>query len=749
MSCGRFHFSISVERQELPRFAAVVFPTSVLFCFLANPVAAADGLLEWKARESASIFLDMRTSTCSAEPAIEPQVLTKALHHLRIAGPREWSDFPEQPEASDLELRFTAKENGAEAALVLRQQDVKQTWRVLLNGEKLGSLIADENDMVIALSVPAGRLKDGENILRIEQVPGSKATDDIRIGSVRLYSRPVKQVLAQASVTVDLRDADSGERLPGRLTILNEQGSLQTVGAASSSTTAVRPGVIYTSTGKAEFGLPSGKYTIYAGRGFEYSLDARPLEVAAGEVHSVSLKIRREVPTKGYIACDTHTHTLTHSGHGDATVEERMITLAGEGIELPIATDHNRHIDQGPFAERAGVRRYFTPVIGNEVTTPVGHFNVFPIRADAKIPNFQSKDWKTIFDSIYSTPDVKVAILNHARDLHSGVRPFGPKMHNAVVGENLEGWQLRANAMEVVNSGAVQSDPLRLFQDWMGMVNRGHQLTPVGASDSHDVARFIIGQGRTYIRARDDNPGAIDLDEAVDSFVQGRVLVSYGLLTELTVDDKFGPGGLAPVKNKEVQVRIRVLGPHWVQADKVMLFVNGQLAREERIEQIVKPGPKIERLATGVLWQAVWTLEKPRHDVHLVVIAMGPGIGGLYWPTAKPYQPTSPVWKSQVIGASGAVWLDGDGDGRKTPAYGYAQTVMKESGGDLKELLARLADYDEAVSAQAAHLWQSTGKSLLAEEAQAEIKKATPKVAQGIRAYLDAWRENQAARAGE
>ena len=127
---------------------------------------------------SGSALLDMPSSACSAEPAIEPQVLTKALHHLRIAGPREWSDFPEQPEASDLELRFTAKENGAEAALVLRQQDVKQTWRVLLNGEKLGSLIADENDMVIALSVPVGRLKDGENILRIEQVPGSKDSLD-------------------------------------------------------------------------------------------------------------------------------------------------------------------------------------------------------------------------------------------------------------------------------------------------------------------------------------------------------------------------------------------------------------------------------------------------------------------------------------------------------------------------------------------------------------------------------------------
>lgn len=79
----------------------------------------------------------------------------------------------------------------------------------------------------------------------------------------------------------------------------------------------------------------------------------------------------------------------------------------------------------------------------------------------------------------------------------------------------------------------------------------------------------------------------------------------------------------------------------------------------------------------------------------------------------------------------------------------YARAAVKESGGDLKRLIARLAEYDEAVAAQAAHLWQSAGKSLLAEEAQAALQTAPPKVAQGIHTYLDAWRENHAARAGD
>src|SRR5207253_629754 len=100
-------------------------------------------------------------------------------------------------------------------------------------------------------------------------------------------------------------------------------------------------------------------------------------------------------------------------------IAERMITLAGEGIELPIATDHNMHIDYEPHARRLGVREFFTPVIGNEVTTSVGHFNVFPVAAEARIPDFKQKEWSAIFDEIFSTPQARIAILNHARDLHS------------------------------------------------------------------------------------------------------------------------------------------------------------------------------------------------------------------------------------------------------------------------------------------------------------------------------------------
>jgi len=40
-------------------------------------------------------------------------------------------------------------------------------------------------------------------------------------------------------------------------------------------------------------------------------------------------------------------------------------------------------------------------------------------------------------------------------------------------------------------------------------------VTPVGSSDSHDVARYIVGQGRTYIRCDDRDVAHLDLEAAV------------------------------------------------------------------------------------------------------------------------------------------------------------------------------------------------------------------------------------------
>jgi hypothetical protein len=678
----------------------------------------------------------------STATEVSATVLEEGLRHLRSGPVREWSGFPDMAQAATLDVRFRSTLNEQECALFLRQQDVKQVWLVQLNGQKLGELTRDENDLIAGFPIPAGVLKNGDNRLQIS-ARSAEATlsDDIRVGSIRLERRPLKESLTAGGLDIEVRDATTDLGLPCRITLLNANGALPALGTASSESMAIRPGLAYLATGRGQLKLPAGIYTIFAGRGFEYSLARQEVTVVDGQTARVALSIRREVPTEGYVSCDTHVHNLTHSGHGDATIAERMLTLAGEGIELPVATDHNLQIDYEGPARALGVRQHFTPVVGNEVTTGRGHFNIFPVPAGEPPPNHRLGNWPELFAEMVGQVDPAVIVLNHAQDLHAGVRPFGPKLFNAVVAEHAERWPDRLNAMEVVNSGATQTDPLQLFHNWMALLNRGRMVAPIGSSDSHDVGRHFVGQARTYIRCDDRDPGGIPVRQAIDSLQHGRVLVSYGLLTELVVNDQFRSGDLVPTGDQPYRLAIRILGPAWVRAERLLVFANGQLIREVQL-----PTTPPEDRPLGVLWSDVWDLPRPNHDVHLVAIAIGPGINQAYWRTAKPYQPVSPDEATYVLGCSGAVWLDVDGDDQPTSARAYAERLYARHRDDVPQLLAALSPYDAAVAAHVVHLQVQAGLSPVAEDLQQAWRSAPAAARSGYQKYVEAWRDCELAR---
>jgi hypothetical protein len=453
------------------------------------------------------------------------------------------------------------------------------------------------------------------------------------------------------------------------------------------------------------------------------------VHVARGETVARRLTIRREVDTTGWVAMDTHLHTGTFARHGDASIAERMLTIAGEGIELPVSTEHNTRVDFEARARAAGVRSWFTPILGTEVTTPtLGHFNVFPLAADGPAVDQRAPAWVALGGSLDAVAPRAIVVLNHGRDEHGGFRPLGPSRHLGVAGEDLDGWHLPANAMEVVNSGAVMSDALALTRDWMGLLNRGRRVTPVGSSDSHDVARYIVGQGRTYVAVDDRRPDAIDLTRAMDAVLQGRVLVSYGLLADIDVGGH-GPGELMTPPDT-LAVRIRVKGPGWTRARHVALYANGSLVREEAIA---------DGGTAGVKWDATWRVPVPAHDVHLVAVATGPGVTDPFWPTAKPYQPTSPEFTPYVLGVSGAVFVDADRSGTFDSALAYARRETAATT-DPRQLAARLARYDAGVATQAASLLRAHDPAGFEATIGTMRATAAPHVASGLQAYLDALR---------
>src|SRR5207245_2565474 len=177
----------------------------------------------------------------------------------------------------------------------------------------------------------------------------------------------------------------------------------------SQPTFAIRPGVVYTGSGTVRIGLPAGSYTLYASRGFEYSVRTQHFTLPPGRTYPLPMRIRRELPTQGQAA----------------------------------------------------------------------HFNVFPVQAGSRVPNHHITDWPKLMEELRAAPGVRVVVLNHPRNVHSNFQPFADKNFNPVTGENRRGFEFSFDAMEAINSSALQSDLMLTFRDWFALLNYGYRVTAV------------------------------------------------------------------------------------------------------------------------------------------------------------------------------------------------------------------------------------------------------------------------------
>ncbi|MGC3944349.1 MAG: CehA/McbA family metallohydrolase [Chryseolinea sp.] len=649
----------------------------------------------------------------------QKSVLLSEMRHIRNTGSREWTEFAEKAD-SELTLNFAVESEAIDQTLELTQYDVKLQWKVLVNGTGIGTLIQDEKKTTTYFRIPATLLKTTDNVLTIRSE--EKVPDDILVSGIAIHRGALDNLMTAA---VDLTIVDElGTLVPGRITIINDKRSLQQFVVGSNKNVAARPGCLYEADA-VPIRIPPGTYTMFGTRGFEYGVDSIILTLKAGDHVKHQFVVRREVDTDGLVAADTHVHTFTYSKHGDANLRERVLTLAGEGIELPVMTDHNIYVGVKPVVDSVvqdcpAVK--LTPVVGDEVTTIVGHFNVLDVSITDPLIDYRGKNWSDVGKAITSVAPGNIVILNHARDDHDNFRPFDPSRHLSVVGVDRDGWKLPATAMEVINSGSQQSNYMVLFDDWFGMLNGGVNLTPVGSSDSHDVNRFIVGQGRTYVKVKDDDPGNIDIESAMRAMGKGEVLVSCGLLVKIFINQKYGPGELAKA-TKRVTVRLDVLGPSWSRAEVVSLYMNGSKIREERI--LVNPGAPIAQAFS-------WDIDLPPHDVFFAAIAEGKVGDTPFWPIAKPYQPASIEWTPRVYAGTGAVWVDGNGNGRRESAGTIAAGLLKQNTSSLAGLFSKLKSHDESVVSQVATLLWKNGEDLKSDKFRELLAKAPDHVRQGF-----------------
>ncbi|MDA9921979.1 CehA/McbA family metallohydrolase [Verrucomicrobiales bacterium] len=584
----------------------------------------------------------------------EPLVFDPDFHHLRNAEPREWSHYPEEAESARLVSSFDVEKPESFRILTFRQEGTKQNWTISLNGQQLGRLPRDHNHLEHAIALPEGLLKAEENELVVETK--SEKPDDIQIGDFALHHEKLNLVSAERAADLEkkrgypralpnlgfrvrLSAKASGEAIPCRFTIVDtETGALALIGAESDDRLAVREGIVYSIDGEATILLKRGRtYQVTCGRGFEYSIDQQTIDAGKeGEEASLEFSLMREVETPGWIACDPHLHTYEFDRHGDCDLTERLISCAGEGVELAISTGHDKHISYDEESSRIGVDKWMTSVTGCEVTTSLGHFNTFPNQASAKPVEHKLRTWPRIFSDIFATPDVRVCILNHGRDVHRNFTPLAPENFDVGKGTFTQDRELKANAMELINSGAQQTDPMQLVHDWFALLRSGHKITGIGSSDSHTVNFAIPGQGRTYLPVPDFDVGKIDVGAAIDSLLEGHGAVSFGLLSLLEI---LGDS-----------VTVSVHGPSWTSVSEIVIYRNG-----ESIRTIKHLGENLAGLKEEVVFSLEELQAKPGD--FLCAVATGPGIADGWWRMMPPYQPDKPDYEPFVMGISPAVFV--------------------------------------------------------------------------------------------
>jgi hypothetical protein len=301
----------------------------------------------------------------------------------------------------------------------------------------------------------------------------------------------------------------------------------------------------------------------------------------------------------------------------------------------------------------------------------------------------------------------------------------------AATGRRIDGRTLEVDAMELINSAALQSDPMVLFHDWMTQVNRGYRLHAVGASDSHEVSMKIVGQGRTYIRIDDTDPTSLDWTDILAAMYGGKMLVSLGLMVEINADQDYYSGDFYSTDGDHIVIQLSVRGPAWSKAEVIELYSNGDL---------VKSLPLDLKYSATQPFAFGFQLDRPAHDVQLVAIARGHSSAGLAWPIAKPYQPTSTDWQPYVFGSSGIIRIDCDDDGKWTSANEYASAIIARSKGDLTSAIKDLQAYDSVVATFFADQWSQQHGTLRDESARTIWQNADAKIRDGIQAFLDSQR---------
>ena len=457
-----------------------------------------------------------------------------------------------------------------------------------------------------------------------------------------------KEHQGTALLRFKILDADTKQPIPGKLTFVERHNDNPNLNIPDTFGLAPEGNGVFTAFGEGEIEIPTGEYTIYASRGMEYSIDKKKIRFDVDMTIEEEWLIERELDPKGYVGCDFHMHTT--NSDGNCSVEERVTSLIGAGVEFASSADHNFVTDFEPAVELLGVGQYIKTCPGNEYTTEVGHYNAFPLPAGMEPFEWKSADPRIHFGYVRALGGPVVLQVNHPR--LDGLDYFGLNGLNPVTGESVDpkfSWDF--DAMEIMNGpegwglNTGPNNRLSVWDDWFNFLNKDFRVTGIGNTDSHNLIRTPVGTPRTYVAVNTDNPADIDSNIIAKNIIAHKASVARGVFVNLTINKNWRIGTELIDTDGKIELLVEVEAPSWARANKVTIYGNAREVWSKKIGGGTGPRHYKKKVK---LYPAVDTW----------YIAMAEGEKEM-WPII----PRQEIHKVTPVGFTNPIWVDIDGHG--------------------------------------------------------------------------------------
>ncbi len=431
----------------------------------------------------------------------------------------------------------------------------------------------------------------------------------------------------------DVRDS-TGKNIPAKISVWERR-------ADDSYGSFIRR--VYSTTGYGNVELVPGDYWVSVTRGYEYTTYDGPTTIDPNSLAILEVSLERVVDTTGFLSMDSHMHAGP-SADNYISIASRIASVASEGLEVAISTDHEYVGSWQSAIDEASLWEWVATVVGLEVTAPLpGHVNMYggieprydinarggPVKWWAPDPFVgYSMDTAQIF-AAERARGAQVIQINHPRN--TGVTyyiDYEPETGEPLTDPSMIGfpkdaalWDWDFDAFELMNGMDNVFEKFGrggTFDDWMSFLNFGHRVTAVGVSDVHNYGH--PGYPRNYFVSPTDNPTEFAEEDLVKAVLEGRVLVSTGAFARVAVVNGGGailaemgdtynlPGG-GPVS---LWVHIEAIPE--VDVTDFRVFVNCDLAA----------GPTTTNPDSVVKYEGIISVSVPSDtDAHIVVLGFG------------------------------------------------------------------------------------------------------------------------------